>query len=49
MIRIAVLCALLLAALPLRAGEADVVAAQAVPLSGGTWRFNVTVVHGDTG
>ncbi len=31
------------------AGEADVVKAQAVPAGGGTWRFQVTVAHGDTG
>jgi len=49
MIRIGVFCGLLLAALPLQAGEADVVEVQAVPLAGGTWRFNVTVAHGDTG
>ena len=34
---------------PSRAGEADIVGVQAVPLAGGTWRFNVTVAHGDTG
>ena len=49
MIRIGALCGLLLAALPLQAGEADVVGVQAVPLAGGAWRFNVTVAHGDTG
>jgi len=49
MIRFAFLCALLLATWPLRAGEADVVGVKAVPLAGGTWRFNVTVAHGDTG
>ncbi len=49
MIRIALASALLLAALPSWAGEADVVGVQAVPLAGGTWRFNVTVAHGDTG
>jgi hypothetical protein len=31
------------------AGEADVVRAEAVPEGGGTWRFHVTVAHGDTG
>ena len=31
------------------AGEADVVRAQAMPAGGGTWRFQVTVAHGDTG
>jgi hypothetical protein len=49
MIRIGVLCALLFAALPARAGEADVVGAEAAAQGGGTWRFNVTVAHGDTG
>jgi hypothetical protein len=32
-----------------RAGEADVVKAQAVPEGGGTWRFHVTVAHADAG
>ncbi len=32
-----------------RAGEADVVAVQAVREGAGMWRFNVTVAHGDTG
>ncbi len=31
------------------AGRADVVMAQAVSAGGGTWRFHVTVAHGDTG
>ncbi len=31
------------------AGEADVVAARAEPEGGGTWRFDVTVRHADTG
>ena len=31
------------------AGEADVLAVEAVPEGGGTWRFHVTVAHGDTG
>lgn len=31
------------------AGEADVVAAEAVPEAGGTWRFEVTVAHADEG
>lgn len=31
------------------AGEADVVGAEVVPEGGGTWRFHVTVAHGDTG
>ena len=31
------------------AGEADVVAAQAYPTGDGTWRFEVTVRHADTG
>ncbi len=41
-----------LAAVPMaasaRAGEADVVRAEARP-EGGAWRFRVTVAHGDTG
>lgn len=32
-----------------QADEADVVAAQAYPTGGGSWRFEVTVRHGDTG
>lgn len=32
-----------------RAGEADVVGVEAVAEGGGTWRFYVTVAHGDTG
>lgn len=32
-----------------RAGEADVVAAQAVRDGPGVWRFHVGVAHGDTG
>jgi hypothetical protein len=32
-----------------RAGEADVVAAEAAAEAGGTWRFTVTVRHADTG
>ena len=31
------------------AGEADVVGVEAKAESGGTWRFDVTVAHGDTG
>ncbi len=31
------------------AGEADVVAAEAVRLTGGGWRFDVSVAHDDTG
>ena len=31
------------------AGEADVVAAEAAPEGAGTWRFNVTVAHEDSG
>ncbi len=34
---------------PVLAGEADVVRAEAAPEGGGTWRFRVTVAHGDTG
>ncbi len=35
-------------AAPARAGEADVVRAEA-RVEGGAWRFRVTVAHGDTG
>lgn len=38
-----------LLALPAHAGEADVVTAEAAPLGGGAWRFNVTVRHADSG
>ncbi len=31
------------------AGKADVVAAKAVPTANGTWRFDVTIRHEDTG
>ncbi|MEQ9814999.1 MAG: hypothetical protein RLO50_19640 [Azospirillaceae bacterium] len=31
------------------AGEADVIAAEALPQSNGLWRFDVTVSHADTG
>ncbi len=31
------------------AGEADVIEVQAVPEGAGSWRFNVTVRHADTG
>ncbi len=44
--------ALLLALLgwaPAWAGEADVVGVEALPEGSGTWRFHVTVTHGDTG
>ncbi len=40
---------LFLIAGPARAGEADVVAAEAHRSSDGTWRFDVTVRHADTG
>ena len=36
-------------AAPARAGEADVVAAEAYPEGEGRWRFSVTVAHGDEG
>ena len=39
----------LLGGLPVAAGEADVVGAEAAQESDGTWRFSVTVRHGDTG
>ena len=32
-----------------RAGQADVVAVEAVSEGSGRWRFHVTVAHGDTG
>ena len=38
-----------LAAPAVQAGQADVVAAEAVSEGGGIWRFHVTVAHGDTG
>ncbi len=48
--RIVMLAVVLLLAVPAaRAGEADVVAAEAVPVPGGTWRFDVTVAHDDEG
>jgi len=34
---------------PAMAGEADVVAVEAVPESGGTWRLSVTLRHDDEG
>jgi len=39
----------LLGGLPVAAGEADVVAAEAAQESDGTWRFSVAVRHGDEG
>lgn len=39
----------LLSLTPALAGEADVVAAEAEQESDGTWRFRVTVRHGDEG
>lgn len=39
----------LLPAVPLWAGEADVVAAEAAQESDGTWRFRVTLRHADEG
>jgi hypothetical protein len=38
-----------LSALPAWAGEADVLAVEAVREAGGTWRFDVTVRHADEG
>ncbi len=32
-----------------RAGDAEVVAVEAVSEGSGSWRFHVTVAHGDTG
>ncbi len=40
---------LFLIAAPARAGEADIVAAEARRSSDGSWRFDVTVRHADTG
>lgn len=34
---------------PAAAGEADVLKVEARPEGSGTWRFHVTVAHGDTG
>ena len=36
-------------AAPAQAGEADVLRAEATAEGGGSWRFRVTVAHGDTG
>lgn len=36
-------------ALPVWAGEADVIEVRAIPEGAETWRFDVTVAHGDTG
>jgi hypothetical protein len=47
--RTALLAALLLAATPAAAGEADVVAANASPDGEGVWYFSVTVAHDDSG
>ena len=44
---IVLICATLISSA--NAGEADVVDAQASKASDGTWRFNVTVRHADTG
>lgn len=41
--------ALLLLPAPAVAGEADVLAARAVREAGGTWRFEATLRHADTG
>jgi hypothetical protein len=45
----AVFAAVLLFPATGRAGEADVLAARAIAESGGTYRFEVTVRHADTG
>lgn len=34
---------------PAAAGEVEIVAAEAYPLGGGEWRFEVTLRHADTG
>ena len=54
MVRLRILLAVLIsvaagAADSARAGEADVVGVQAKTDSSDTWRFDVTVAHGDTG
>lgn len=41
--------AVMLAASTAWAGEADVVGAKATSMGGGTWSFDVTVSHADTG
>ena len=47
---LAVAClAILLPLAPAWAGEADVVGAEAAQESDGTWRFSVSVRHGDEG
>jgi len=43
------MAAILLSTAPSLAGEADVIAAEALPQSNGLWRFDVTVSHADTG
>lgn len=45
---VVVVC-LLASSVVARAGEADVVKAEAVPLGEGVWRFTVTVRHADEG
>jgi hypothetical protein len=47
--RLLAVAAVVLSALPAVAGEADVLAVEAEPEGDGTWRFDVTVVHADTG
>jgi len=47
--RLAVLALALWVPFAAAAGEADVVAVEAARQSDGTWRFNVTVRHDDTG
>ena len=50
LIRLAIAASLLCVQLSAaRAGEADVVAAEAVREGDGTWRFRVTVAHADEG
>jgi hypothetical protein len=44
-----VVIAICLAASAVQAGEADVLAVQALPEGEGRWRFNVTVAHADEG
>ena len=48
-VRAALLAALVVAAGPAAAGEALIVAVEAVPETAGTWRFSVTVRHADAG
>jgi hypothetical protein len=48
-VRAGLLAGLFVAAGPAAAGEAEIVAVEAVPEAVGTWRFSVTVRHADAG